>query len=119
MTDRYCIRCGGVEELPETGITCAICVEAINTGSEPNGADRSPKAPRPAPKQTLSPEVVKLVKAARSVLSEGFPDDPEDNDLVRALQPYEALVPYVDTIEADISAALAAQGDDAQEPGHE
>jgi hypothetical protein len=38
---RSCIRCGGVEDLQEDAITCAICIEAIRTGSEPNGADRS------------------------------------------------------------------------------
>jgi len=26
---KYCIRCGGIEQIPEAGITCAICVDAI------------------------------------------------------------------------------------------
>ena len=45
---RYCIRCGGIEQIPERGITCGICAQAIEDGTEPNGADRSPRLP-PAP----------------------------------------------------------------------
>ena len=108
MNERYCIRCGGVAHLSHEGATCSICVEAIRTGSEPKGADRSPKVAKPAPKPNLPPEVVDLVKAARAILADGLPDDPEDNGLVLALEPYEALVPYEDTVEADIAAAMAA-----------
>ncbi|WP_271024886.1 hypothetical protein [Rhizobium sp. RCAM05973] len=51
--------------------------------------------------------VTDLVKAARSVLDDGFPDDPEDNDLVHALAPFGEVIPYDDTVEADISTAMA------------
>ena len=42
--NRYCIRCGGVDHIPEDDITCSICVQAIRDGTEPNGADRSRKS---------------------------------------------------------------------------
>ncbi|WP_267550303.1 hypothetical protein [Rhizobium rhizogenes] len=54
----------------------------------------------------LLASVTELVLAARSILADGFPDDPEDNDLIHALEPFEALVPYDNTIDADISAAM-------------
>lgn len=49
--------------------------------------------------------VADLVKAGRSILDNGA--DPEDGALDTALEPFEELIPYFDTVEADISAAMA------------
>ncbi|MBM7046085.1 hypothetical protein [Rhizobium lusitanum] len=59
-------------------------------------------------RSALLAAVANLVLASRSVLADGLPDDPENNDLVRALEPFEELVAYDDTVEANISAAMAA-----------
>jgi hypothetical protein len=49
--------------------------------------------------------VIDLVKAGRSILDNGA--DPEDGQLDTALEPFEELIPYESTVEADISAAIA------------
>lgn len=49
--------------------------------------------------------VTDLVKAGRSILDNGA--DPEDGALDDALEPFEELIPYDSTVEADISAAMA------------
>lgn len=56
----------------------------------------------------ISVAVTDLVKAARSILDNGA--DPEDGQLDTALEPFEKLIPYGSTIEADISAAINASG---------
>lgn len=53
--------------------------------------------------------VTDLIKAGRSILDNGA--DPEDGQLDTALEPFEELIPYDSTIEADISAAIAASGE--------
>ncbi|NTG07184.1 hypothetical protein [Rhizobium rhizogenes] len=59
-------------------------------------------------RSALLAAVANLVLSIRSVLADGLPDDPENSDLVRALEPFEELVAYDDTVEADIGAAMAA-----------
>lgn len=49
--------------------------------------------------------VTDLVKAGRSILDYGA--DPEDGQLDAALEPFEELIPYESTVEADISAAMS------------
>lgn len=65
---RYCIRCGGVEHIPEDDITCTICVEAIRNGTEPNGADRSPKPKRQLPVLDVEEIASMLYEAANPTM---------------------------------------------------
>lgn len=54
--DGACIRCGGVECMPEGGLTCTICIDAILNRSELNGADRRPFAADLSPLSAGKPE---------------------------------------------------------------
>ena len=56
-------------------------------------------------KAAIAVAVEDLVKAGRSILDNGA--DPEDGQLDAALEPFEELIPYESTVEADISAAMA------------
>lgn len=57
-------------------------------------------------KSALTVAVTDLVKAGRSILDNMI--DLQDGELECALEPFEELIPYESTVEADISAAMAA-----------